>query len=228
MRSMGFFSEAGFALVADLAITRLPSRRPAMWPPTQPPPSGRPMEPPAGLLKSGMASSVCWPGVKMPPPPPTPAPPATATAGSPRRGEAALAGAVLALAQLGIEHLVVGRADEGEGEHDEDDRDARRQQVPPGRQTGRAVHPGVVQHGAPAEVERVAEAEERERRLREDGDGHDEHEVGEDERHHVGQHVLGHDVPVARADRLGALDEAAARARAACPSGSRARCPASW
>jgi len=62
-----------------------------------------------------------------------------ATTGSRCAPRSATRSAVLALAQLGIEHFLVGRADEGEGEHDEHDGDARRQQVPPGGQARGAV-----------------------------------------------------------------------------------------
>jgi hypothetical protein len=67
----------------------------------------------------------------------------------------------------------------------------------------RRPSPGVVEHGAPAEVERVAQTEERELGLGGDRFGHHEDRVGEDQREDVGQDVLVHDVHVARADGLG-------------------------
>ena len=48
----------------------------------------------------------------------------------------AVGATLLTLAQLGIEHLVEGGPDEREGEHDQHDGHAGRQQVPPGRQAG--------------------------------------------------------------------------------------------
>ena len=93
-----------------------------------------------------------------------------------------------------------------------DDPDAGGQVVPPGAAGDRAGLVRLLEHLAPRRRLRVAEAEERQRRLGEDGDRHGERRVGEDQRGHVGQHVPADDVAAAGAERPGALDERAARA----------------
>ena len=68
-----------------------------------------------------------------------------------------------------IEEVVEGPADEGEREDDEDDADARRHEVPPRPEAGRPDLLGRIEQLAPRRLERIAEADERQRRLGQDG-----------------------------------------------------------
>ena len=65
---------------------------------------------------------------------------------------------------------------------------------------------GLVEHLAPGDVRRVAEAEERQRGLGEDHDRHGQRGVGEDQRRDVRQDVARHQVPVGGAERAAAVD----------------------
>ena len=136
--------------------------------------------------------------------------------------DVALAGAVADVqvvdAQDGIAHrslrLRVGcvlddLADGEEREHEERDREARRHDVPPRALVDRTGLEAVVEHRAPGERVRVAEAEVREARLAEHRERDDQHRVGPHDRHHVGQDVASHDPEVRGALRAGALDELA-------------------
>ncbi len=73
----------------------------------------------------------------------------------------------------------------------------------PGRDRGPLE--GVLDHLAQRDRARVAEPEERERRLVEDRDRDGQHRVRDQERRHLGQHVPSDDPPVARPERPGAL-----------------------
>ena len=66
-----------------------------------------------------------------------------------------------------------------------------------------------LEHRAPRDAVRVAEAEEGQPRLGEDRHRHDQHRVGEDQRQRVGEDVGADDVAVARPQRPRALDERA-------------------
>ena len=74
-------------------------------------------------------------------------------------------------------------------EHDDHHRDARRHDRPPGVVEDRVVRERVLDQPAPRDHARVAEAEERHERLREDRVGDEQHGVRDQERHHLRQHV---------------------------------------
>ena len=84
-----------------------------------------------------------------------------------------------------------------------------RHEVPPGAQSRRADLARRVEDLPPRRLERIAESDEGERRLGQDGTGEDEHRVGDDEVDHVGQHVDAHDVASPGADDARAVDERA-------------------
>ena len=85
---------------------------------------------------------------------------------------------------------------------------------------------GVLEHRPPRDPRRVAEAEERQRRLGEDRDRDDQHRVGEDQRQRVGEDVRADDVGVAGARAPGRARRRRARAGSAPGRGRSARCPA--
>ena len=102
-----------------------------------------------------------------------------------------------------VEDVVERAADEREREDDEDDADPGRHEVPPRAEARRADLPGRLEDLAPRRLERVAEADERQRRLGQDRAGEHQHGVGDDQVHDVRQDVAAHDVAAAGADRPG-------------------------
>ena len=86
---------------------------------------------------------------------------------------------------------------------------ARGYDVPPRALVDRTRLEAVVEHRAPGERVRVAEAEVREARLAQHRERDDQHRVGPHDRHHVGQDVASHDPEVRGPLRAGALHELA-------------------
>ena len=117
----------------------------------------------------------------------------------------------LAVASGSPWNVIAGRADLGlrmssrapptsvNASTDEDDARAGRDEVPPRAEARRADFPAESRICAPRRLERIAEADERQRRLGEDGAGEDEHGVGDDEVDDVRQDVAAHDVAAADA-----------------------------
>ena len=94
-------------------------------------------------------------------------------------------------------------------EAEQGERDAGREDVPPGADRERRGVLRVVEHDAPGDGVRVAEAEELERRLGDDGEDDAADEVDADDRDEVREDLEGHDAPARLAQHLGRLDEVA-------------------
>ena len=64
-----------------------------------------------------------------------------------------------------------------------------------------------VEQLSPRRLERIAKADEGQRRLGQDGPGEYQHRIGDDQIHHVRKDVASDDVQTARADDASAVDE---------------------
>ena len=106
-----------------------------------------------------------------------------------------------------VEHVVERAADEREGET------TSTMQTPGGTKYHHAPRPGApalarsVQQLAPRRLERIAKADERQRRLGQDRAGEHQHRVGDDQAQDVGQDVAAHDVARPGPDDPGPIDE---------------------
>ncbi len=109
--------------------------------------------------------------------------------------------------QARVQGVLECGAEQRRRQHHPHDREARWQQRPPGTGADRPAVEREVQHLAPADDRRIAEAEEGERRLGQDGEADDENHVGQHQRQHRGQDVPPQDVRVAGADGPRAHDE---------------------
>ena len=89
----------------------------------------------------------------------------------------------------------------------------RRADVPPGADDDRRGILRIVEHGAPGDVERIAEAEIFERGLRDDGVDDRADDVDADQRHQVGQDLDEDDAPARLADHARRHDELAVAQR---------------
>src|SRR3990172_5802718 len=103
-------------------------------------------------------------------------------------------------AQPRVDDLVYGVAAERKAQNDQSYTQPREQQPPPGADRDRSVGEGVVENATPRHPCRVAEPEQRKRRLRQDRERNGEDRVREDDGEHVRQDVPGHQVPVAGAE----------------------------
>src|SRR4029079_2743979 len=110
-------------------------------------------------------------------------------------------------APLRVQEVVEGTADHREGEDDEDDADPGWQEVPPRSEAGGAAGPSRLEERPPRRLEGIAEADEREERLRQDRAGEGQDRVRDDQVDDVRQDMPPHDVAAAGADDPGAVDE---------------------
>ena len=107
--------------------------------------------------------------------------------------------------QARVDDGLHGQRQEHEGDRRDDDQQARRDDPPPVAQEHGARAEAVLEDLAPGRQRRVAQAQEREAGLRQDGRGHEEDELREHVRRGVREDVAPDDVPRRGAQRAGRL-----------------------